>query len=475
MTTLDQTDRELDELLRGTTLEQQQAIFYDWDIWGRDSQFQPAGDDWDVWFIRAGRGWGKTRTGAETVRRWVEREGAQRIALIAPTAADVRDTMMEGESGLLSIFPPHQRPVWQPSTRTVTFHTGAQAHTFSAEEPERLRGPQFDRAWVDEPASMRRGKDAWTNLRFGLRLGRPRTIVTGTPKLRPWLREIEGRRRTILTRGSLYENRDNLAPEYIQEILDTMEGTRLGLQEIHGEYLDTVEGALWTEVIIDDTRLVTTLDGATVDAQTVLSDLPWRLLNLWLYQGGIKMFPDSEKRRTWTVIVAVDPPGETAECGIVVVAAPTNGRAGTDHAFVLADYSLAGRPEEWGAQVVKAYREWNCSYALVEKNQGGDMVRSTIHAVDNTVRVKKLTASQSKQDRAMPVSALYEKGYVHHVGRFPLLEAQMCTWVPVEEDGRKSASPDRIDALVHGVTELLPAKAARTGRTASPVGKTLAR
>ncbi len=428
---------EIDEIRKDLSPEAEEFLAYYWEFWRRPNQGRPdgMGDQYRIWMLLAGRGFGKSRVGAEETRKQIET--CRRVALIGPTAADVRDVMVEGESGLLSVFPPSQRPDYEPSKRRVTFHNGAIATLFSAEEPDRLRGPQHEWAWIDEPASMPRGDEALSNLLLGLRLGdRPWALVTGTPKRVGWLRTLSERTDTIVTRGSTYDNLANLARGFIDDILGRYEGTRLGRQELHAEWLDDVEGALWTMAIIDRARL-----------QTFDSTKPWGSLNSWLTSGGQSAILD---RRAWRTIVAVDPPGETAECGIVVACAPTQGQAGRDHAVVLEDASTVGRPEEWGARVAETARRWKAERVVVEGNQGGDMVRATIHAVDPDLRVEKITAKVSKAARAEPVSALYERGLIHHVGFLPLLEAQMTTWVPGD-----SKSPDRMDALVHAVSTLL--------------------
>jgi phage terminase large subunit-like protein len=406
---------------------------YLWEVWARGNQKIPdgMGDIFRMWFFRAGRGSGKSRSGAETCRIMCER--AERIALIAPTAADVRDVMIEGDSGLLSVFPPDQRPEYEPSKRRVTFHNGARAYAYSGEEPERLRGPQHFWAWVDEPASMPRGRETLDNLLFGLRLGKkPWVMITGTPKPIQWLRELGERADTITTIGSTYDNQRYLAPTFIDDMLGRYEGTRLGRQELYAEWLEDTEGALFTQQMLDATRL-----------QTFDTNTPWASLAL----ATGTPFTD---RRAWRIIVAVDPPGETAECGIIVACAPVQGRAGVDHVVLLEDASIAGRPEEWGAQVASAARKWNAERVVVESNQGGDMVRATIQAVDQNLRVEKITAKISKAARAEPVSALWERGLVHIAGFLPQLEAQMVSWVP-----GVSKSPDRLDAMVHAVAQLV--------------------
>jgi len=393
------------------------ALMHDWSMIRRPGQIRPAnmGRGRRVWLLKAGRGYGKTRTGAEETRDRIEH--VQRIAFVGVTVGDVRDTMIEGESGLHAVFPGHQRPEYIASKRRVEFHNGAFALIYSGEEPDRLRGPQHEWAWVDEPASFKRRPDEMlSNLLLGLRLGaEPWALFTGTPKTTPWLRDLAADPRTVVTGGSTYENIANLSPEFVADVLGRYEGTRLGRQELHAEFLDDVEGALWTERIIERFR--------------------W---HQW------------ERSDAWTVVVGVDPPGETAECGIVTVAGPTTPQE-TSHAVVLADDSMAGRPEAWGRQVVATWKRTNADRVLVERNQGGDMVRAVVHAVDPSCPVEKLTAKGTKQDRASPIATLYERGRIHHVGYWPLLEEQMVTWVPSD-----AKSPDRIDALVHALTEVLP-------------------
>lgn len=427
------------EVLNRLSPAQARRLRYDWSLNRRPAQTIPEGmgTDYRAWILRAGRGFGKTRTGAETTRVMVE--NVERIALIAPTAADIRDVMIEGESGLMSVFPPDQRPVYVGSLRRVNFYNGSFAITYSAEEPERLRGPQHEWAWIDEPASMRYGEDLLSNLLLGLRLGvHPWLLITGTPKPVRWLRKLSDEATTWTTTGSTFDNARNLSSAFIEDIRSRYEGTRLGRQELYAEFLDDVEGALWSDQLLNQHRL------AGFDMNR-----PWESLNAHLTASGL---PARADRRPWRVVVAVDPPGETAECGIVVAAGPVNGRAGVDHAVVLEDGSMAGRPEAWGKQVAAMARKWRAERVVVEANQGGDMTRATIAAVDPGLRIEKVTARASKVARAEPVSAQYERGMVHHVGFFPMLEQQMTTWVPTD-----AKSPDRIDALVHAVSTLLTA------------------
>ena len=431
---------EWDKFVADTPEEQRPKLLYDWRLWRRPNQVAPS-VRWRVWFVRAGRGWGKTRTGAEWVREQVYPgrgiRGARRIALIGQTSADVRDVMIEGESGLLACHPPHQRPTYEPSKRRVVWPNGAQAIMYSAEKPRQLRGPQHEVAWGDEPAEWQYGEETFNNALLGLRLGdNPRIMLTGTPKPVTWLRGVDADPRTAVTVGHTFDNTSNLADVFIEDMIARYLDTRLGEQELAAGWVTDVEGALWQMAAIDAARL---------DSWDVKH--PWRSLNEWLALAGKPAVAD---RRAWSVIVAVDPPGETAECGIIVATAPVNGQAHKDHMVVLEDASIAGPPEVWGAAVASASKRWGGVKVYVEKNQGGDMVRSTIHAADPGVAVEKITARESKQVRAEPVSVLYARELIHHVGNMGMLESQMTTWVPAE--GR---SPDRIDALVHAARKLL--------------------
>jgi phage terminase large subunit-like protein len=437
-------DEAVDRFIRGLTPSQRATLPYKWHaLWARPTQHLPD-DDWDLWFIRAGRGFGKTRTGAEAVRKLVTAGRHRFVTLIAPTAAEGRDVVVEGPSGLLAVHPPDVRPTYEPSKRLLTWPNGAVGHVRSAEEPDAIRGLNHDLVWGDEPASWKSGRDAWDQAVLGNRIGRPRAILTGTPRPLAWLKELEAQPSTIVSTGSTYENRGNLAPQFIDLVLGRYEGTRLGRQELWATYLEDVEGALWTLATIELTRLT----------RFTVSD-PWSSLRAEIGRMrrelglGPVLIPNDA--RPWRIVVGVDPPGETAECGIIVVAAPRNARTGIDHAVVLDDMSLAGPPETWGGQVVAAVKKWHAELAVVEANQGGDMTRSTIHAADTSVTVKKVRATQSKYDRAEPVSVQYARGFVHHAGYFKALEDQQTTWVPTE-----SKSPDRLDALVHAVTFLLP-------------------
>lgn len=431
-------------------------------LWARPDQLLPDGE-WDVLMVRAGRGFGKTRSGSEGVRRLVNDGAARSVTIIGTTAAEVRDSMIEGESGLLTVHPPDVRPTYEPSKRLVTWPNGAVAHLRSAEEPDSIRSLNSDLVWADEPASWKAGSAPWDMAMLGNRIGRPHAILTGTPRPLPWLRDIEKASGTVLRRGSTYDNIGNLAPQFIRLVLDRYEGTRLGRQELHAEYLDDVEGALWTMLTIEATRIMQWDPSNPWGSLIAATDLPHRApLGLGAWQ------PAAHERRPWATWVGVDPPAETAQCGIVIATAPAHGRASADHCVVLDDMSTDGPPEVWGARVVEAVRKWNAVGAVVERNQGGDMVRATIHAVDPNVKVEKVTATESKYDRAEPVAVLMAKGWIHHYGHLPALETLMSTWVAGE-----GKSPDPLDAMVHVVTKLLTIRPTRGGsKVHSPVART---
>ena len=392
------------------TDEEKLQAMWDWSLWARPKQIAPPGD-WRIWLILAGRGFGKTRSGAEWVRNEVITGHASRIALVGATAADVRDTMIEGESGLLRIFPEHERPRYEPSKRRVTFHNNAMATAYSADEPDRLRGPNHDLAWCDEIAAWRY-PDAWDQLIFGLRIGtNPRLVATTTPRPTRLIKSLVERHDCVVTTGSTYENTANLAPTFIAEVLSRYEGTRLGRQELHAEILDDVEGALWNRQMIEDCRTTT--------------------------------LPELVR-----IVVGIDPAisshEDSAETGIISAGVDANGTA-----YVLDDKSLKGSPMEWANAAIALYHRSSADRIIVEANQGGDMVRHTLQTVESNIPIKAVHATRGKRTRAEPVAALYEQNRVKHVGAFPQLEDQMCSWT-VDD-----TSPDRLDALVWAVTELL--------------------
>ncbi len=400
-------------------LENAQTLLGDWRVWARPSQLPPEGD-WRIWLLLAGRGFGKTRSGAEWVRAQAESGAAHRIALVAPTARDARLVMVEGESGLLAIAPDTMRPVFEPSKRQLTWPNGAIATLFSADEPDRLRGPQFDAAWCDELAAWRYPA-AWDMLMMALRLGtNPRVVVTTTPKPVKLVRALLASPDCAVTRGGTRENEGNLAPGFLAAILKQYEGTRLGRQELDAELLEDMPGALWSRDRIERARVE-----------------PW-------IEGGAPVL-----RR---VVVAIDPAasaGEDAdETGIVVAA------LGQDsHGYVLDDLSGRFSPHDWASRALDAYRAHRADRIVAEVNNGGAMVEATLRVLDAGVSYKPVHASRGKLARAEPVAALYEQGRIHHVGAFPALEDQMCAFTggPLAH----LASPDRVDALVWALSELM--------------------
>lgn len=393
------------------TDEQAAALLYDWDIWARPKQREPEGN-WRCWLIMAGRGFGKTKTGAETTRRQVEIGRAGRIALVGRTAADVRDVMVEGESGILRSCPPWNRPRYEPSKRRLTWNNGAMATTYSADEPDALRGPQHDWFWADENAAWQY-EDTWDQLMFGLRLGKnPRGVATTTPRPTKLIKSLMAAPTTHVTRGSTYENRANLAPAFMEQIIRKYEGTRLGRQELEAEILDDVEGALWKRAMIDDYRVTRT--------------------------------PDLVR-----VVVAIDP-AVTAEegsdeTGIIVAALGED-----EHGYVLADCSLKASPLTWARESITAYYKYEADRIIGEANQGGDLIEMTLRTVEKHISYAAVRATRGKWTRAEPVASLYERGLIHHVGSFPQLEDQLCSWEP-----GIGKSPDRLDALVWAFTELM--------------------
>src|SRR5215831_13511444 len=394
------------------------ALETSWAAVARPNQLPPPGDWWQIWLLLAGRGFGKTRTLAEWVCAQVAFGQARRIALVAATAADARDVLVEGESGILAVAPPWCRPIYEPSKRRLTWPNGARATTFSAEELERLRGPQHDAAVCDELGAWSH-PETWDMLQFGLRLGRkPRCLVATTPRPTKLIRGLIARegRDVVVTRGSTYENRANLAPGFFDQVIRKYEGTRLGRQELNAELLEDTPGALWSHAIIDAARMAAA--------------------------------PSLQR-----IVVAIDPAvtsGEEAdETGIVVVGKDANG-----HGYVLADLSGRYQPIEWARIAITAYKTHRADRIVAEVNNGGDMVETTLRSVDPNVAYSAVHASKGKYTRAEPASALYEQGKVHHIGAFPQLEDQMTMFTP-DLDRKAMQFSDRADALVWALTELL--------------------
>lgn len=423
-------DPELFEAMARSLSDQQHyELMYQWSFWARDKQLPPKDNDWSVWFLHAGRGFGKTRTGAEFVRWKIETGQWRRVALVGEDAADVRDVMVTGESGLLNVCPPWAKPRWIPSTRTLIWPNGAIAKTYSALDPEQLRGPQHDGAWCDEIAKWRY-EDAWHQLMFGLRLGaHPQVVVTSTLRPKRWVKKILDASTTRRVGGGTIENSANLSAAALREMFRAYEGTRLGRQELHGEYLDDTPGALWARAMFD--------------------------------RPGFRLAePPRGLRR---VVVAIDPAvsaSETSdETGIVVA-----GRDDRDRYYVLGDFSGRYSPEQWARRAVELYDAFKADCIVGEVNNGGDLVFMAIKTVaekmylDGARRSKEVPfssvhASRGKAVRAQPISMLYEQGRAHHVGPLFDLEDQMVQFTP---DGTESLgfSPDRVDALVWGLTEV---------------------
>ena len=404
------------------------ALQWDWSFWGRPEQQRPQGDDWNIWMYLAGRGAGKTRTASEWVREEAKytNTGQRRFALVARTAADVRDVIVEGESGIINVTPPSERPLYEPSKRRLTWPNGNTATCFTADEPDSLRGPQFTHAWGDEVAAWRQTPDgagltAFENLRIGTRLGsNPKIMVTTTPKRVPLLYELlreadANPGKVIITKGSTMDNTGNLSQAYMDGILGVYEGTRLAAQELYGEMLSDVEGALWTVELIDRTRQMTAMNA------------PLR-------------------------VIGVDPSvaeNPRDECGIVVVSSTADRDLYKRQSWVLEDASILGSPDVWANRVVAMARKWGCP-VVAEVNQGGALVRNAINTIDPSVKVLEVHSKYGKALRAEPITLAYEQDRVHHVGYLADLESQMTSWIPGE-----GKSPDRVDALVHALTALL--------------------
>jgi phage terminase large subunit-like protein len=410
---------ELAEVLRGLTEADAEELLYDWRLWARPEQLAPA-SAWWLWMVEAGRGFGKTRSGAQWVIHKAHEMPRSRGALVGRTAADVRDTMIEGESGILACSPPWRRPRYEPSKRRLTWPNGSMATAYSADEPNLLRGPQHHWAWSDETAAWAY-EDAWDQLMFGLRLSymrpdgpslQPQCVITTTPKRRKFLRALKKDPGVVVTKGSTYANKENLSPVFMAQIVRKYEGTTLGRQELEAEELDDVPGALWKLAPIEAAR--------------------------------VKTAPELSR-----VVVAIDPSASSGpdsdEAGIMVCGRGRDGRG-----YVLSDLSGTMSPDEWATVAVKAYKDRKADRVIAETNQGGDMVELTLRTVDRSVAYRGIHAKRGKALRAEPVAALYEQGRVSHVGAFPYLEDQLCSWVPGSSD-----SPDRLDALVYALTELL--------------------
>lgn len=403
-------ERQLDEIDKATKA----YLLHYWRFWARPKQIAPGGD-WGVWIIRAGRGFGKTRSGAG----WVHERAMEEkrwIALVANTPADARDFMIEGPGGILKNTPLHERPEYEPSKRRLTWPNESWATIYSAEKPDQLRGYSGDTAWLDEFAKWTNPRECWDMLQFGMReasTDRPRRLITTTPRPLQILSEIEKLPSTIVVVGHSDENRANLDPTWYADVIEPMKGTRMYRQEVNAEILDDVPGALWSRGQIEALR---------------------------------RPEPDDFTR----LVVAIDPAvtsGDDADMtGIIVAGVGIDG-----HGYILDDLTCRVSPDSWGRRAVNAYRQHGADRIVAEVNQGGDMVEHLIRTVDPNVSFKAVRATRGKRTRAEPVAALYEQGKVHHVKPMPDLEDQMVCYVPDQVD----ESPDRVDALVWALTDLM--------------------
>jgi len=408
------------------------ALPFLFEFWALPHQLPPGGD-WRAWVIMGGRGAGKTRAGAEWVRAQVEgarpldKGRCRRVALLGETYDQVRDVMIKGDSGILACSPPDRRPVWKASERRLIWPNGAEAQAFSAQDPDGLRGPQFDAAWADELAKWPKAEEPWDMLQFALRLGNdPRVCVTTTPKNVAALKSLLAAPSTVVTQAPTEANRANLAASFLAEVRARYAGTRLGRQELDGVLLEDAEGALWTSGM---------LEGARVDKVPALD----------------------------RVVVALDPAvtgGAAADaCGIVVAGAQLQGPPQDWRAYVLADRTVRGvGPADWARAAIRAMEEFGAERLVAEVNQGGQLVEEVLRQVDPLVPFRAVRASRGKVARAEPVAALYEQGRVRHLRGLVALEEQMCRMTQRGYDG--PGSPDRVDALVWALHELIVAPSA---------------
>jgi phage terminase large subunit-like protein len=410
------SERERRTVLEGLSPEELQAMEYAWPLWARPDQLPPPGA-WRTWLLLGGRGSGKTRSSAEATRGEVEAGRRRAIGLVGPTADTLR---RDQAAALLEISSPWCRAVHEPSQRRLVWPNGAVAYLLSSEEPDRIRGLNLDWAWGDELTSWANPEETWSNLQFALRVAGPTgadpaSVISTTPKRDALLRRIMAAPSTVTTRSKTFDNAANLSAATIAHLRETYGGTTLGRQELDAEILEDVDGALWSRAMLDASRV-----------------------------------PPRDDMAFKRIVVAIDPAGGKGrandETGIVVAARGADG-----HGYVLQDLSGRFSPERWASRAVESYHAHRADRIVVEANFGGEMVVATIRAVDPNVPVKTVHASRGKQARAEPVVALYEQHRVHHVGNFPELEDQLCGWNPAAS----GSSPDRLDALVWALTELM--------------------
>ena len=388
-------------LILAMTPEQLLQLDGAFELWAHKSQLPPPGEFWRVWLMMAGRGFGKTRAGAEWVHGIAGEKPGVRIALVGATIADARSVMVEGVSGVLSVARNRRRSVdWEPSLGRLRWSNGSEAQVFSGDNADGIRGPEHDLAWADELAKWREAEEAWMNLQMGLRRGpRPRALVTTTPRPLEILRRMLADPWTVTTGGRTSDN-VNLDEKTIEILTATYGGTRIGLQELEGVLLEDVEGALWTRAMVEQAR--------------VLRDAP--------STGSVA--PQDERDRYDRIVVGVDPPGTATErsdaCGIVVAGSWEN------RLYVLEDATVRGlSPEGWASRVAAAAARWNAGLVVAEANNGGAMVESVIKAADVGVRVKLVHASRGKAARAEPVALRFESKRAFFAGSFPRLEDEL--------------------------------------------------
>lgn len=404
----------LDLLKKEKARREKELSQYNWQKWARASQIPPPGN-WNTWLILAGRGFGKTRTGAETLRQWIHRGLCRRLALVAETEVEARHVMVEGPSGLLAVHPPLERPVYEPSRRQIFWPNGAVATCFSAEAYEQLRGPQFDGAWVDELAKFQDGMKVWDQLMFGLRLGMaPKTIVTTTPRPTPILKKLLQDPGVVVTKGSTYENAKNLAKPFLDYICSHYEKSWLGRQEIYADMVEAKEGALWTPALLERAR---------------------------------KAYEDRPLKR---LIIAIDPAATSGvhsdETGIIAAGLTQDGIG-----VVIEDLSIKAPASVWIQRAIEAYHRLKADRIVAEVNMGGDLVEQLLRTHDRSISYKSVRAMRGKALRAEPIAALYEQGKVWHAHGLMMLEDQLCGFIP----GQTKKSPDRLDALVWALTDLM--------------------
>src|ERR1700733_7869139 len=412
-------------------------VRYIWHLWARDEQLPPEDDEWDIWMVLAGRGFGKTRRGAEWVVEELRNNPGWRCGIIAATYADGRDTCIEGESGILACLRPEEMNEkagfkYNRSLGQIRFANGSRIKIFSGNDPEKLRGPQHHLVWMDELASWQYSQETWDHAMLGLRLGtHPRVLISTTPKPVPIIKELVGRWQdgdptVTITKGWTFDNAANLAGTALRSLLSAYDGTPLGRQELYAELISDAPGALWTRDLLERQRIHL---GMTANGRRM--------------QRVQEVTPDLVR-----IVVAIDPAVSKKKrsnfTGIVVCALGADGKG-----YVLEDLTMKGGPDAWAATAIRAYKRYHADRLVAEANNGGDMVEYTLRTIDPNIPLKIVYASRGQIIRAEPRAGLYEQDRIYHVGMFSELEDQLTSWVPGTE------SPDRLDAMVWGFTELM--------------------